>query len=171
MLSEKHLHMYLCVCFYFDSCHGSHHNLVHVLVWVYMCVSQSAVCLPDSGIGFWCLNSLAWPENGKSLHSGVSHLSSFNTALCPASARSGHTRSISFLPHARDVYSSVTRTAHAPKGPKMTCFPLLTGQIIPQTLKPISLLQLFLPDSARESHRSVSPKPRFLLYNAHLTLH
>lgn len=75
MSSEKHLHGYLCVCFYFDSCHESHRNWVHMPVWMSMCVFQSAVCFPDSAIGFWGLTSLAWPQNGKPLHTRC--LSSF----------------------------------------------------------------------------------------------
>lgn len=38
-----------------------------ILLCVCMCVfpnQHSAVSLPDSVVRFWCLNSLAWPENG-----------------------------------------------------------------------------------------------------------
>lgn len=130
-----------------------------VCVRVFCCL-HSAVSLPDSVIGFWCLNSLAWAQNGKPFTARYLSPSLTQPSSLPCRVHGPVTPDqFHSFQHARYVYVSVIYTTRAPEGPEMTFFPLSTGQIICQSLKSISLLQLFLTDSRSEINWSISWTP------------
>lgn len=86
-VSEKYWYIYLYACFSFYSC-----TEMDLTLYVCMCAcgcvfsnQDSAVSLPDSELRFRCLNSLAWPENGKPLTAW--RLSPFLIRLSPLPSR------------------------------------------------------------------------------------
>ena len=169
MFSEKHLYIYLYICFYFDLCYE-----MYLTLCVYVCLSQSAFSCESSRLCDYVLMlkllSMAWKWKPFYSLASLTFLDSAEPCALQ-SAWSSQTRSISALQHARYVYASVICTTHAPGGPKMNFFPFSTGQIMSQSLKSISFLQLSLPDSSSGIKWSISWKPFFPLYNSWLTLH
>lgn len=146
---------------------------IYLTLCVQACLPRSAFSSKSSRLGDYALTlkllCMVW--KWKAFHSLASLTFLDSTESCALqTACSSHTRSAPSLQPARCVYASVICTTGTPEGPETT-FPFSAGQIMSQSLKSASFLQLSLPDSSSGINLSISCKPLFPLCNSPLTLH